>query len=385
MTEFTATFATQISQVNKQHWQAIFNDNYPFYQYPFLHALEQSGAVSSSSGWQPQHLLIHTDSTLIAAMPCYLKKHSYGEYMFDWSWANAYQAHGLDYYPKLLSAIPFTPATGKRIGIHPEFEQFSQAIFALIVKVLTQTLDQIKASNFQCLFLDKATSDGLAKLGLIQRTDVQYHWLNKGYSSFSDFLSRMTARKRKMIKKERQNLALHKLSFVWCNGEDITKQDWNSFFSCYQQTYLKRSGHQGYLNLTFFSSLSEQCADSILLLKVINDKQEIVASSLFFKSDTHLYGRYWGCIQEHAFLHFEACYYQGIEYCIKQNLQCFDAGAQGEHKLARGFEPVKLYGNYLIPQQNFKHAIADFIEKEQRYHTEYMQSACSYLPFKTER
>ncbi|WNC69795.1 GNAT family N-acetyltransferase [Thalassotalea nanhaiensis] len=385
MTEFTATFATQISQVNKQHWQAIFHDNYPFYQYPFLHALEQSGAVSSSSGWQPQHLLIHKGNTLIAAMPCYLKKHSYGEYMFDWSWANAYQAHGIAYYPKLLSAIPFTPATGKRIGIHPEFEKFSQSLFALIVKVLTQTLEQVEASNFQCLFLDKATSDSLAKLGLIQRTDVQYHWLNKGYSSFSDFLSWMTARKRKMIKKERQNLVQHKLSFVWCNGKDITKQDWSSFYSCYQQTYLKRSGHQGYLNLTFFSSLSEQCADSTLLLKVINDKQEVVASSLFFKSETHLYGRYWGCMKEHEFLHFEACYYQGIEYCIKHNLQCFDAGAQGEHKLARGFEPVKLYGNYLIPQPNFKQAIADFIEKEQRYHNDYMQSANSYLPFKTDR
>ncbi|WNC71047.1 GNAT family N-acetyltransferase [Thalassotalea psychrophila] len=384
MTEFTATFATQISHVNKQHWQAIFHDSYPFYQYPFLHALEQSGAVSSASGWQPQHLLIHRENTLIAAMPCYLKQHSYGEYMFDWSWADAYQAHGISYYPKLLSAIPFTPATGKRIGIHPDFEQFSQKILALIVGVLEQTLDQIEASNFQCLFLDKTTSDSLAKLGLIQRTDVQYHWLNKGYLSFSDFLSRMTARKRKMIKKERQNLVQHKLNFVWCNGEHITKQDWSSFYSCYQQTYLKRSGHQGYLNLEFFTLLSEQCADSTLLLKVINDKQEVVASSLFFKSDTHLYGRYWGCIQEHEFLHFEACYYQGIEYCIKHNLQCFDAGAQGEHKLARGFEPVKLYGNYLIPLPNFKHAIADFIEKEQRYHNEYMQSASSYLPFKTD-
>ncbi|WOH37775.1 GNAT family N-acetyltransferase [Thalassotalea fonticola] len=384
MTEFTATFAKQISCVNKQQWQAIFNDSYPFYQYSFLHALEKSQAVSSSTGWQPQHLLIHAENTLIAAMPCYLKQHSYGEYMFDWNWANAYQANNIEYYPKLLSAIPFTPATGKRIAIHPEFEQFRHSILALIVDVLGQTMEQLQASNFQCLFLDKATSDSLHEIGLLQRTDVQYHWFNRSYSSFSDFLGCMTARKRKMIKKERQQVLQHELSFIWCHGNEITEQDWINFYNCYQQTYQKRSGHQGYLNLSFFIELSQECTDSILLLKAINSKENVVASSLFFTSDTHLYGRYWGSLQEYDFLHFETCYYQGIEHCIKHNLQCFDAGAQGEHKISRGFEPVKLYGNYLIRHSGFKRAIAEFLAKEQRYHNEYIQSASSYLPFKSD-
>ncbi|OUS27274.1 hypothetical protein A9Q98_09675 [Thalassotalea sp. 42_200_T64] len=392
MTEFSAKFIPKIALVEPQQWQALLNDNYPFYQYSFLHALEHSGCVSAKTGWQPLHLLIYVDKQLVAAMPCYLKMHSYGEYMFDWNWAQAFESHGINYYPKLVSSIPFTPAQGKRILIHPRFVEHSETIHRVILTAVNVALDKHNGSNFQWLFIDKTTSDSLQQLAqgddhepLLQRSEVQYHWFNRDYQNFDEFLATMTSRKRKNISKERIKVTTQGLHFNWLSGAEITIKDWQLFYQFYQQTYLKRSGHQGYLNADFFTRLSQTMTDKVLLLQVHLDNEEVVASALFFKSDSHLYGRYWGCSKEYDFLHFETCYYQGIEYCIEHKLSCFDAGAQGEHKLSRGFEPVTCYGNYLIKQPQFHQAISDFIAEEKRYHRQYIESAKQYLPYKNNR
>lgn len=377
--DYTMQLCSSMEQIEPSQWWTIFNDDYPFYQWSFLSALENSGSVGKQSGWLSQHIAIYHQDTLIAAMPAYLKTHSYGEYMFDWSWAKAYQQQQINYYPKLVNAIPFTPASGKRFGIHPDYKQQTSQLLVLLLQGVQHILKQYQASNFQSLFVDDFGSEQLSKQGLLSRTEVQYHWFNRHYQSFDDFLATFTSRRRKNIRKERIKIEQQGFCFQWCESKDLNQSDWQDFYHFYVQTYQKRSGHAGYLSLDFFQRL---CTNpNVLLLKVFKD-DKLVASSLFFKSATHLYGRYWGAIEDYEFLHFEACYYQGIDYCITNKLRCFDAGAQGEHKLTRGFEPVIVRGNYLIPQPEFKQAIGDFLLKEGEYHQQYVSSARKYLPYK---
>lgn len=379
---YTAQVVTSLSDVNQEQWQAIFSCDYPFTQFGFLSALEQSQATVANTGWQPLHILIFAQDRLIAAMPCYLKNHSYGEYIFDWSWADAYQQQNLDYYPKLVTAIPFTPATGPRIGIHPDHLNNKDMIVASIVDAIKFLQNKYQTSNWQCLFSDKALSQKLTEQGCIERHEIQYHWHNNNYHQFDDFLASLKSRKRKAINKERSAVAKQNLNFKWLLGSDVSVDDWRIFYQHYQTTYFKRSGHKGYLNENFFTRLSANMANSVLLLQVRNAQLDVVASALFFQSTTHLYGRYWGANDEYDFLHFETCYYQGIEYCIKHHLQCFDAGAQGEHKLKRGFVATKTFSSYLLANSPLKAAIEDFIEREKSHQLHYIENANKHLPFK---
>ena len=402
MSEYIAHFVANINDIDEDSWNTLFSSSYPFTKHGFLSALEESHVVSKDTGWIAQHLVIYkcekatsnqnssqlseepkpeSKKILVAAMPAYIKLHSYGEYMFDWSWADAFFAKGIEYYPKLISAVPFTPASGQRFAIAKcELENRNQ-LFELMLNACKELAHRVSLSNMQWLFVDKQGSLELAEQGTLPRTDIQYHWFNRDYGNFDDFLSTLKSRKRKNINKERAQVNNNGIRFSWLSGEQISSQDWQQFFQFYQLTYMRRSGHQGYLNLSFFQNLPAKLSEQVLLLKATKD-DSVVGCALYFKSDSHLYGRYWGSSQEFDFLHFEACYYQGIEYCIKHGIQVFDAGAQGEHKLLRGFEPVVNYGNYLFFESTYKQSIAQFLRQETEHHKEYLKNATNYLPYK---
>jgi len=392
---FRIEFVEDIASIPPQEWNLLMSEGKtercPFIRHEYLLALETSGAVSPKTGWTPMHLTVFMGEKRVAVMPLYSKMHSYGEYVFDWSWAEAYERNQVQYYPKLLSAIPFTPVTGVRLGISQTIETTQvESVWSSIVNALNQRLKQVGFSGWHCLFIPQRQSMGLAKQRTLTRTGTQFHWFNRGYTDFEAFLSQMSARKRKNIRKEREKVRQYGLKLTFIDAGDITDAQWHSFFLCYQMTYAKKSGHYGYLNLTFFKTLGRTMADSVKLLIVEESNQDaataspVVASALYFKSATHLYGRYWGALQEYDALHYEACYYSGIEYCIKHGLAVFDAGAQGEHKLARGFEPVITYSNHEISHPAFREAIETFTAQETEQNRRYMKEAAKLLPFKGE-
>jgi predicted N-acyltransferase len=387
--KLSISFVSSIAQICASQWDQVVASDNPFVKHAFLNALEQSHCVCSETGWQISHLVAEdqTQRGLVALMPLYIKQHSYGEYIFDWSWAKAYQNNGLDYYPKLLSAIPFTPVTGPRLAIHPDHRNAPGPLLKQIHQALIERALALKASNVQCLFTD--SSQALANVNQLdqhqwlQRTEVQFHWFNQDYLSFEHFLARMTSRKRKNISKERLKVAQQNISFEHIAGADISESLWQIFVSFYQATYLKRSGHAGYLNVDFFYRIGKHLAAQLFMV-VAKHQGEIVAAALFFHDQHNLYGRYWGCSTQFEFLHFETCYYQGIDYCIAHKLRCFNAGAQGEHKVQRGFEPVSVEANYLVFHQVFNRAIDDYLVEESRHQLLYQNQMRERLPFKND-
>ena len=383
--EFTIDYLDAIARVGEDAWDRLFQRRDPFVRYAYLSALEQSNCVGAASGWQVSHLALKTSlqGEVVALMPLYIKSHSYGEYLFDWSWAEAYQHHGLDYYPKLVSAIPFTPVAGERLAIAPDYQQYRAQIAEQVTQALLTKARALKAQTVQCFFYQ--TQSHFAALARenrwLVRRDVQFYWLNDNYADFDDYLAAMTARKRKNINKERARVFAAGIRFQWLSGAEMNTGLWQQFCAFYRATYAKRSGHYGYLNEAFFSCLGQTMADDLLLL-FARQQDRIVAAALFFRDQHTLYGRYWGCEQEFDFLHFETCYYQGIEYCISRQLSGFNAGVQGEHKVARGFRPVFAYGAYQIMRPDFQAAIRDFLEQENLYLQDYHRQMHSRLPFK---
>lgn len=373
---FSHIFINTITGIEKAHWNELAQGEL-FCRYEWLAALEQSHCVCAETGWQPQHLIIYQQGKLVAIIPGYIKAHSYGEYVFDWAWAEAYQQHQVPYYPKWLSGIPFTPVTGKRILTYDLTAELS----SYIQEVLKEAMHQYKWSSTHINFLNQADA---FKHSMLIRHSVQFHWHNKQFHHFDDYLNAMTARKRKMIKKERKQISAQPIQIQWLSGDQITKQHMLDFFKCYQQTYLKRSGHHGYLNLAFFDTIKTTLSNAIHLCVAFKD-DTLIAASLYFSNDETLYGRYWGSLtDEHQYLHFELCYYQGIEYAISQKLKRFDAGAQGEHKLARGFEPILTYSAHQIDHPQFSFAIKDFIAREREHIAHYAQQCRQQLPFKNQ-
>ncbi|WP_281171836.1 GNAT family N-acetyltransferase [Shewanella fidelis] len=376
-----------IVKVPADSWNNLMADDNPFNSHQYLLALESSDCVCSKTGWTPLHLLVKETgdkANIVAVMPLYIKAHSYGEYVFDWAWADAYERQQLTYYPKLLSAIPFTPTAGKRLGITTDkTEQERQQIYHLVADTLNQCLVEYGFSSWHCLFLPEAQFKHFSQTQSLQRVGTQFHWFNRNYADFDSFLAALSSRKRKEIKKERAKVRAADLHFEFIEGAEITAELWLQFFACYQQTYAKRSGHYGYLNLDFFKSLSSTLADNVILLVVRDSEEQFIASALYFKSRSHLYGRYWGALTDVDGLHFEACYYQGIEYCINHGLQVFDAGAQGEHKVSRGFEPVATFSNHEIAHLEFRQAIHSFTLQEANNIKIYMQQLKQKLPYKS--
>jgi len=399
-------FISDISQVadNPEASRVLWNnfnaaDN-PFCRYEFLAALENSGCCTAETGWQPQHILVRdTSGHCLAAIPSYLKSNSNGEYVFDWAWADAYYRNGLQYYPKLLSAIPFTPSAGPRILSKHQVPD--DDLLQFIRDAVVDHIKQTSISGWHMLFPDnvnmksgrffndsapmpttkKPSGSRLQtnKQPLI-RHGTQFHWFNQDYDNFAGFLADLTSRKRKNIRKEREKVAQAGVSCQWLPGPDIDDNVLEHFFRFYQLTYLKR-GQQPYLNKRFFRQLLDTMPDQIHLL-LAKHKHKIVAGSLFFSNEKTLYGRYWGCTDEFRHLHFECCYYQGIEFAIQQGLKHFDAGAQGEHKIQRGFEPIPTHSLHWITHPGFRAAIADFVKQEKAGVEAYMRDAETYLPFK---
>src|SRR5690606_16288492 len=330
----TATLAA----ISADAWNAVAGSDYPFTRHEFLHSLERSGATDADSGWQPHHVLVKRGGHLIAVMPLYMKTHSYGEYVFDWAWADAYQRYGRHYYPKLLSAIPFTPATGPRLCVAAG--ESTAAVVEQIVAALKQKVSTSNLSSLHILFPEGETAKHFAASGLSERWGAQYHWFNRGYSSFDDFLATFASRKRKNLRKERERVAEQGIELRVFEGEQIGAGEWEIFYHFYALTYVKRSGHVGYLNAEFFRLIGAAMPAAIVMT-LAYWRGKPIGGALCFRDSNNLYGRYWGCVREFDCLHFEACYYQGIDYCIRNGLAHFDPGAQGEHKIQRGFEPIR--------------------------------------------
>ncbi len=367
-------------ELGQKHWQQyLCAESDPFSQYAFHAALEASGSVGGKSGWQTMHLEITQQGQPVALIPSYIKTHSWGEYVFDFEWANAYQRYGLEYYPKLISAVPFTPCAGPRMLLAAN-TNLDEAL-SFLQEQLPHLCAQLKLSSWHWLFAQQPDWQAAKQQTWHQRTDCQYHWYNENYSEFPDFTARLTSRKRKSINKERRVIAEQGIEFTWQRGGDIEPQALQEFYDCYQSTYLKRS-RQGYLTYEFFAQLLTQMPDKLLLVTASQD-QKPLAYALFFMDDKALYGRYWGCLEEVDFLHFETCYYQGIDYCIANNIPHFDAGAQGEHKLARGFIPQTTHSYHYLAETGFDDAIEQYCKAEAEQIEHYMQWAQTALPYKT--
>ena len=367
-------------QVDCADWNRLAGDAYPFLRHEFLLALEQSGSVSEQTGWVPAHLLVMDKDELVALMPLYLKKHSWGEYVFDHQWAQAYQQQDIDYYPKWLTAIPFTPCQGPRIvfkaAIHP-FE-----VTQLLLNFIKQLSEQRGISSWHCLFPPLQQIELLRSLGLNIREGVQFHWFNQSFRDFDDFLQTLSASKRKKLKRERRRVSEQGVRLLRIAGQDVSDLQWQVFFQFYTMTYLKR-GSQPYLNMAFFQQIAATMGELLLLVLAVKNGKYIGAALSFVGADT-LYGRYWGCYEEYNSLHFEACYYQGLDYCIEHGLKRFDSGAQGEHKISRGFEPITTYSAHWVKDARFAQAIELFLAREKKAVQLYKQDAATYLPFKRE-
>ena len=367
-----------MAQVDAADWNRLAGNAYPFMRHEFLSALEHSGSVCEHTGWSPAHLLVLDGDQLVAAMPLYLKSHSWGEYVFDQQWAKAYQQQGLAYYPKWLTAIPLTPCQGSRIVMQAAVDPLE--VMRLLFTHIKQLSESLGISSWHCLFPEQQQAEQLRALGFSLREGVQFHWFNRGYRDFNDFLLTLNAGKRKMLKRERRRVSEQGISLQRIAGKDVSDAQWQQFFQFYTLTYLKRQS-QPYLNLAFFQQIAATMGEQLLLVLAVKDDETIAAALSFIGYDT-LYGRYWGCDEDYDSLHFEACYYQGLDYCIEHGLTRFDSGAQGEHKIARGFEPVTTYSAHWIKDARFATAIAHFLVREQQAVQHYKQDAASYLPFK---
>jgi predicted N-acyltransferase len=340
----------------------------PFISHDFLWCLEQSGSAVARTGWQPQHLVAEDENgALRGVVPCYLKSHSRGEYVFDHGWADAYERAGGSYYPKLQVSVPFTPATGRRLLAAPGPGPDSDEVEAALGQGLVELCRIRRASSVHVTFMPQAQWHALAARGFLQRTDQQFHWKNAGYASFDDFLAALAARKRKVLKRERRDALQPGIAVEWLTGSDLTESVWDAFFAFYMETGSRKWGRP-YLTRSFFSLVGERMADKILVVMAKRAGRYIAGAINFIGGDT-LFGRHWGAIEHHPFLHFELCYYQAIDFAIERKLARVEAGAQGEHKVLRGYQPTTTYSAHYIADPALRRAIADYLKRE-RLHVE---------------
>lgn len=372
-------FHHQLSDIPQAQWQRLYQDDYPFLRYEFLSALEQSGCVSDERGWHPLHLTIESDDgKLIAAMPLYLKSHSWGEYVFDWSWQQAWEQLGLAYFPKLVSAIPFTPVTGPRFLYDRDLFNQTQA-WQMLVESVKSLCELQHYSGWHGLFVQEPLLNECHSLSLAAREDCQYHWFNRGYTDFDQFLATFTSRKRKNLRKERARVAACGITFKVLSGKEVSPSQLEHFYHFYQHTY-RLHGQRPHLNLAFFEAMIATMPEQVVLI-LAYQAEEPIAAAWCYRDNTTLYGRHWGCEHSIDGLHFETCYYQGIEYCIAHGLTQFDPGAQGEHKIQRGFEPTSTWSVHWIVEPQLRTAVARFVDEERLLVDEQMQELSRYLPY----
>jgi uncharacterized protein len=373
-----ARFLDSIAQINPRDWNALAGNSQPFLRHEFLLALEESGCAAPRTGWEPKHLIIEDSSgKAVAAMPLFRKGHSRGEFVFDFAWAGAYAEHGLKYYPKLLTAVPFTPVSGPRLLLLAEAD--AKVLSALAVRTVIDYAKDAQCSSWHVLFPSEDTALDLERAGLILRRDCQFHWFNHGYESFDAFLGSFTAEKRKKAKRERRRVAEAGIEFDTLYGGDMDAALWRAVYSFYADTF-HRHGHEPYLNLDFFKRIAAAMPND-MMLKVARIGAEPIAVAIFFVGSEALYGRYWGAGGNFHSLHFEACYYQGIEYCIEKGLQRFEPGTQGEHKVPRGFVPTLTHSAHFIADSRFAAAIRDYAAREARGVDHYAAAVSEHVPY----
>jgi uncharacterized protein len=350
-----------VGRVSEAAWREIEPPDFPFFDFAFLRALERSGSTGGASGWEPVYLLCKDGNHLLGALPLYLKTDSYGEYVFDWEWAHAYREHGLPYYPKLVAAVPFTPATGPKLLVrHDEAER--AAVTRALLDAAGDLADELGVSSSHALFLPERDLADFTKYGFAVRHSLQFHWRNRGYGSFSDYLEALTSKRRSQIRRERRQL--EGLTIERLTGEALDEEHAAIMYRFYLGTYDRKWGFP-YLTGTFFSEVFRTMRDRVLFVLARDEPtRRPVAGALFFFKGRSLYGRYWGAAEERRNLHFELCYYQGIEFAIERRFELFEAGAQGEHKLARGFLPTLTYSVHEIRHPGFRHAIERYIARE---------------------
>jgi predicted N-acyltransferase len=380
--EASLRVVSSLKEIDREDWDAVANPPglpiNPFLSHDFLWSLEESGSATRRTGWLAQHLVLDgTDGRPAAILPCYLKSHSMGEYVFDHGWAEAYEQAGGRYYPKLQAAVPFTPVTGRRLLVGNGAD--ADGLRELLAAAGEQLTRQAKASSLHVTFATEEEATLLGEAGYLLRTDTQYHFVNEGYRDFADFLAALAARKRKTIKRERRD-ALTGLDVKFLTGSDLNEAAWDAFFAFYTDTGARKWGRP-YLNRRFFSLIGERMADRILLIVATHGGQPIAGALNFIGSDT-LYGRYWGAVEEHPFLHFELCYYQAIEWGIAHGMKVVEAGAQGEHKVARGYRPTTTYSAHFIPDPGFRRAVAEYLAVERQRVAADGEALAEYLPFR---
>lgn len=352
-----------IDEVDGAEWDACAGSENPFVSYTFLHALEESGSVGKHSGWVPQHLVIKDDTgRLLGAVPLYLKSHSQGEYVFDWGWADAYERAGGRYYPKLQAAVPFSPVTGPRLLVRPG--DSATTIRSALTAGLVEVTKRYGVSSLHVTFTTESDADWLESADFLIRHGRQFHWKNAGYESFDDFLSNLSSRKRKNIRKERKKVEEAGISIGMLTGDDIKPQHWDEFYRFYVNTYDRKWGYP-YLNREFFALIGEQMPERVGLVRAEIDGMAIAGALNLIGADA-LYGRNWGCAGRYKFLHFEACYYQAIDFAIARGLTTVEAGTQGPHKIQRGYLPQRTYSAHWIRDEGFREAVADFLARERR-------------------
>ncbi len=369
-----------LSAVDAAEWNALGVRGVPFLRHEFLRALEVHDCLGERFGWLPRHILVRNEQgRLLAACPLYLKFNSYGEFVFDWAWADAYQRNGLSYYPKLVSASPYTPATGPKLLLSPDAAN-PEGLCRLLIETARQLAEAEGASSLHWLFTTETETRLLEQQGHLRRTGCQFHWENRGWHDFDDFLAALTHAKRKNLRRERRKVREAGIRFRLLDGHLASEADWADFHRLYESTFDRKGGIPT-LSLEFFLDLARQLPEQVLLVQALKDEQ-VVAAAFDLVGETTLYGRHWGCRARYDSLHFETCYYQGLDFCLQHGLQRFEPGAQGEHKIARGFLPRATWSAHWLADARFSRAVQQFLEHETEGMQEYMDELAAHSPYR---
>ncbi|MGD2128676.1 MAG: GNAT family N-acetyltransferase [Lysobacterales bacterium] len=375
----TSRIVTDFSTIAEQDWCRLDDADNPFLSHAFLAGLETTGSISAETGWQPWHLALYDGDGLLAFAPTYVKSHSHGEFVFDWAWADAYRRHGLDYYPKLLTAVPYSPITGPRLLVR-EGANRPEVLRRRLAEMAMGECDRRGFSSWHCNFTGTPESEALEQTDLLQRSDWQFHWRNRDYRSFDDFLGTLRSRKRKNIRKERRQVEEAGIRFEWLRGAELAGDTLDFIHRCYKGTFRAYGNHPA-LRKSFFAWLAQRLPDG-LQVAIARLQDRPVAMSLYLSGGGRLYGRYWGSEVEIPGLHFETAYYQGIDHCIREGIEVFESGAQGEHKIARGFVPVRTRSFHYVRDETFRQAIAAHLEREHLWLDEYREQLDAHDPYR---
>jgi predicted N-acyltransferase len=383
--ETVARLAESAASIGRAAWKACANpdaasDPHPFTRYEFFEAVEKSGSATARTGWRPCHLVIESDRKITGLMPLYLKSHSQGEYVFDWGWADAFERAGGEYYPKLQASVPFTPVTGPRLLVSRAGAENAEEIRRVLLSAGISAVPQLGASSLHLTFLTEEEWRAAGDFGFLQRTDQQFHWQNRRYATFEEFLNELSSSKRKTLRKERAAVFAEGVEFEWLTGRDITEAHWDRFFAFYVNTGSRKWGLP-YLTREFFSRIGESMGEQIVLILAKRAGRPI-AGALNFAGEGVLFGRNWGATEFIPFLHFETCYYQAIEYAIARGLNRVEAGAQGEHKLLRGYLPVQTYSAHYIAHAGLRRAVADYLKAERTAVVENIETLAQHGPYR---